>query len=681
MQNNIRYQSWLKNAVIGHARDISDKSIFHKISLIAFFAWVGLGSDPLSSSCYGPEEIMRNLQGHANLAIFVGLLTVMTIFIISTSYRQIINLFPHGGGGYIVASKLISPTTGMISGSALLIDYVLTITISISSGADAIFSFLPATWHAYKLPFAFCILLILVLLNLRGVKESVMLLTPIFVLFVLTHIVLIGIIIFSHLPDAKFVAERSVNEMSDTFSQLGFAGTLFLLLKAYSMGAGTYTGIEAVSNGIPNLREPKVHTAQRTMLLLSVSLAIAAFGLIVSYYLLNVRFVPGKTLNAALTGQLVAGWSPWIGNSFLYITLLSEAALLFVAAQTGFLDGPRVMANMASDNWLPRRFMLLSDRLVSQNGILLMGSAAFLFLFFSKGKVTWLVILYSINVFITFTLSQFGMVRHWIHVRKEDKKWFRKMLVNGIGLVLTTFILLTVITLKFKEGGWITLVITTLLATLALLIKRHYNMVRKKLILIQKEVMHYIPEIIRNLKKKHPFYPHSHNLNRSGKTAVIMVNGYNGLGLFSLFRIIDSFNSECQHIVFLQVGLIDSKSMRGHEHVDKLIENIILDLQKYKYLVEKMGMTAEYLYSVGTDVVEEVDKMIPEIAAKFPGAIFIGGQLIFGGNTGFSRLLHNYTIFAIQRKLYRHEITTIVIPIPLEMDRFISNQNLKSLIK
>jgi hypothetical protein len=121
--------------------------------------------------------------------------------------------------------------------------------------------------------------------------------------------------------------------------------------------------------------------------------------------------------------------------------------------------------------------------------------------------------------------------------------------------------------------------------------------------------------------------------------------------------------------------------MRGHEHVDKLIENIILDLQKYKYLVEKMGMTAEYLYSVGTDVVEEVDKMIPEIAAKFPGAIFIGGQLIFGGNTGFSRLLHNYTIFAIQRKLYRHEITTIVIPIPLEMDRFISNQNLKSLIK
>jgi hypothetical protein len=120
--------------------------------------------------------------------------------------------------------------------------------------------------------------------------------------------------------------------------------------------------------------------------------------------------------------------------------------------------------------------------------------------------------------------------------------------------------------------------------------------------------------------------------------------------------------------------------MRGHEQIDKLTENIVLDLQKYKYLVEKLGLSAEYRYAIGTDVVEEVDKMIPEIAAKFPGTVFIGGQLIFGGNSTFSRLLHNYTIFAIQRKLYRHGMTTIVIPIPLEIDRFNSVQNLRSLI-
>jgi amino acid transporter len=677
----VPFQSRLKNAVIGNARDISDKSVFSKISLIAFFAWVGLGSDPLSSSCYGPEEIMRNLQGHSNLAVFVGMLTVITIFVISTSYRQIINLFPHGGGGYIVASKLISPSAGMISGSALLIDYVLTITLSVSSGADAFFSFLPATWHPYKLLFAFIVLAILVILNLRGVKESVLVLSPIFLLFVVTHLVLIGTSIFSHLPDAKIVADRSIGEMSDTVSQLGIFGTLMLMLRAYSMGAGTYTGIEAVSNGIPNLREPKVHTAQKTMLLLSVSLAVAAFGLIISYYLLNIQFLPNKTLNAALTERVVANWSPWIGKSFLFLTLVSESALLFVAAQTGFLDGPRVMANMASDNWLPRRFMLLSDRLVSQNGILIMGGAAFLFLYFSKGQVAWLVILYSINVFITFTLSQFGMVKHWIQVRREEKKWFRKTLVNGIGLVMTSSILITVIVLKFTEGGWITIVITSLLAASGFLIKRHYNLVRQKLIIIQKEVMHVIPEIIKNLNKKQNTQEMNINPGNAGRTVVIMVNGYNGLGLFSLFRIINSFNSECRHIVFLQVGLVDSKSMRGHEQIDKLTENIIVDLQKYKYLVEKMGLTAEYRYAIGTDVVEEVDKMIPEIARNFPDAIFIGGQLIFGGNDTLSRLLHNYTIFAIQRKLYRHGITTIVIPIPLDLDRFTSKQNLKSLIQ
>lgn len=679
MSKDSRLAEKLKKTFIGRARDISDKKVFQKISLVAFFAWVGLGSDPLSSSCYGPEEIMRNLQGHTNLAIFVGMLTVFTIFIISTSYRQIINLFPHGGGGYIVATKLISPSIGMISGSALLIDYILTITISISSGADAIFSFLPGSWHPYKLIFSFFVLGILILLNLRGVKESVMVLTPIFVLFIITHMVLIGVSLFQHLPDAGAVVERSSVEVTGTIQQLGFIGALALLLKAYSMGAGTYTGIEAVSNGIPNLREPKVITAQKTMILLSLSLSIAAFGLIISYYLLNVQFLPNKTLNAALTEMVVASWLPWLGTSFLFLTLLSEAALLFVAAQTGFLDGPRVMANMATDNWLPRRFMLLSDRLVSQNGILIMGIAAFLFLYASKGKVSWLVILYSINVFITFSLSQFGMVRHWILVRKEETKWLRKMIINGVGFVLTSSILVTVVIMKFTEGGWITLVITGTLVTFAVIVKRHYENVRKRLIIFQKQVIHAIPEIILKLNRKFRNNYSRPVQGQSLKTAVLLVNGYNGLGLFSLFRIIDSFNPECRHILFVHIGLLDSQNMKSHEHMDKMKETIVIDLLKYKYIAERLGLTADYLYAIGTDVVEEIDRMIPEIIRQYPDSIFIGGQLIFGGDTGLSRLLHNYTIFAIQRKLYIHGMTTIVVPIPLDMSMLYSLQNLKIL--
>jgi amino acid transporter len=234
------------------------------------------------------------------LALIVSLLTVATIFIISTSYMQIIKLFPNGGGGYLVASRLISPTVGMVSGSALLIDYVLTISISLSSGADALFSFIPIEFLGFKLGFTFLVLGILIVLNLRGVKESVYALTPIFVIFVLTHIFLIVYVFTSHASEVTTVVSKTGTEFSNTVSELGIFGTLFLIMRAYSMGAGTYTGIEAVSNGLPNLREPRVSTAIKTMRLLTISLSIAVLGLIVSYFLMDVKMETGKTLNAVL---------------------------------------------------------------------------------------------------------------------------------------------------------------------------------------------------------------------------------------------------------------------------------------------------------------------------------------------------------------------------------------------
>jgi len=196
----------IRKTVIGNPRDLKDNSTFRQISLIVFLAWVGLGSDALTSSCYGPEEIYKTLGLHVSLAVIVGLITMVTIFIISTSYSQIIKLFPHGGGGYLVATRLISPNVGMISGSALLIDYVLTISLSISSGSDAFFSFLPIQFHPYKVPFALMILGILVILNLRGVKESVSALTPIFIIFVLAHVFLIVYAFTTHIPEIKGVA-------------------------------------------------------------------------------------------------------------------------------------------------------------------------------------------------------------------------------------------------------------------------------------------------------------------------------------------------------------------------------------------------------------------------------------------------------------------------------------------
>ena len=279
----------LKLMVFGNPIDPTNQRAFHNISLVAFIAWVGLGSDGLSSSAYGPEEAFLALGTHTHLAILIAIASAFTVLVISASYSQLIEVFPSGGGGYLVASKLISPTAGMISGCALIIDYVLTITISIASASDAVFSFLPASLVAYKLNFALIVLVMLTMLNMRGAKESVMPLVPVFMVFILTHAFAILYALGTHLLDFSAVAVETASQVQRTHSELGMFGMIFVILKAFSMGAGTYTGIEAVSNGLGILREPRVKTGKRTMLYMAISLAFTVFGLTLAYLLFKVE--------------------------------------------------------------------------------------------------------------------------------------------------------------------------------------------------------------------------------------------------------------------------------------------------------------------------------------------------------------------------------------------------------
>src|SRR3989338_2219151 len=444
------FRKRIKNLIIGKARNIQDPLLFHKISLIAIFAWIGLGSDALSSSAYGPAEAFLALGKYSHLSVFIALMVASTILIISASYSQIVKLFPQGGGGYIVASKLLSPTAGMISGCALLIDYVLTITVSIASGVDAIFSFLPVEYHQWKLMFALLAIVFLIVINLRGVRESIFSLLPIFALFVLTHIFALAYGLFTHAPQVSQTITATAGDVSSALSSLGLFGFLFLLLHAYSMGAGTYTGIEAVSNAMPVLREPKVLTARRAMFYMTWSLVILVLGLMISYTLFGVEHVPGKTLNAVLFENIASSWPPLLGRAFVLITLISEAALLFVAAQTGFLGGPSILANMAGDGWLPKRFTVLSDRFVIQNGILIMGFASLFMMILTRGSIGFLILLYSISVFITFCLSQLGMVHYWW--ANKIAGWIKGIFLNGLGLLISVLILGSMLIVKFKSG-------------------------------------------------------------------------------------------------------------------------------------------------------------------------------------------------------------------------------------
>ena len=641
----------LKNLLIGRARDLSDRSLFHKISLVAVLAWVGLGADGLSSSCYGPEETFKALGSHAGLSVFVAFACVATIVIICASYRQIIELFPSGGGGYLVASKLLSPAAGVVSGSALLVDYVLTITISVASGADALFSVLPAAWQPWKLAFGCAGIGLLTLLNLRGVRESVMLFVPVFFTFVGTHAVAILVAICSHAGDLPAVASQTAAQVSSAHAELGLLGMLALMLKAYSMGAGTYTGIEAVSNGLPILREPRVQTGKRTMTYMGASLAITVFGLLLAYLLYAVKPVEGKTLNAVLFEKITASWPGDTGKWFVGISMLAATALLFIAAQAGFLDGPRVLANMALDRWFPSRFATLSDRFVTQNGILLMGGAALLVMLTTRGAVGLLVVLYSINVFITFSLSQFGMVRHWWKNRGTAPHWKRKLAINSIGLCFTSFILVSLCVVKFHEGGWVTLVVTGVVVGLAFFVKRHYLGAMKD--------FKRLDQLLDATKLPASLLAARAN---QGRTAIVLVNGFNGLGLHTFLGVPRLFPDTFGHFIFVQVGALDAGSFKGAEELERLKSETAAGVKPYVEFAQRHGFSAEAITDVGHDIVGKIAELSEDLLKQHPNAVLFGGQLAFSDETRWTRWLHNYAVFALQRLFCRRGVPFVIVP-------------------
>jgi amino acid transporter len=645
----------LKRLLIGGEKNVRDPRIFHRLSLVAFFAWVGLGADGLSSSNYGPQEAFLSLGDHRHLALYLALMTAITVITISASYSQIIELFPTGGGGYVVATKLLGPAFGLVSGCALVVDYMLTISISISSGVEAVLSFLPPGFFQYKLTFILVITLALVLLNLRGVKESVAVLTPIFLFFFVSHVGLILYGIFSHVSATPSLFVDTIRETRQGIQSLGFGAMAFILLRAYSLGGGTYTGIEAVANGLQILRPPRVKTGKKTMALMASSLAFTAGGLLICYLLTNVQHVAGKTLNASLIETLVGTWTIGgfpLGVWLLGIILVSEGAILFVAAQTGFIDGPRVLGNMAIDSWVPNRFMHLSERLVVQNGILFMGLASLLILVFTRGSVQILVVMYSINVFLDFSLAQLGMCLHWIRTPAPHRG--KKLTINLVGFLMSLSILIVTIAIKFKEGGWITLVITLSFVAACVIVRRHYNRV--------KDMMKRLDDILGQVRQKTAKRAVP-ACDETAPTAVLFVRNFGGLGIHSFLNIHRVFPNYFKNFVFISIGVVDWKNFKGAEEVKNLEVHINDELKKYVQLSNSFGFYAESVHSVEIDTLSAVEERCEEIQRKYNKAVFFVGKLVFEEENLFTRFLHNQTAFSIQRILQFRGIPTIVLPI------------------
>jgi hypothetical protein len=649
----------IERRLLGAPRDVTDRHVFHRMSLIAFLAWVGLGADGLSSSAYGPEEAFRALGEHTYLAVALAVATAVTVLILSASYRNIIDEFPGGGGGYVVASRFIGPKAGVVSGSALIVDYVLTITVSIAGGGNAVFSFLPASLHHWKLPAEYVTIALLILLNLRGVKESVTVLLPIFLVFLATHTALIGAAVLTHLGAVPQVAAGVSSGFSHGLATLGWTGMLLLFVRAYSLGGGTFTGIEAVSNGLQIMREPRAETGKRTMTYMAMSLATTASGILIGYLLLRTRPVAGKTMNASLAESVFGGWHIAGANAgywLVLITLVSEGMLLFVAAQAGFIDGPRVMANMAVDSFFPHRFAALSERLTMQNGVLLMGGAALLMLLYTRGNIHTLIVMYSINVFVTFTLSQLSMTRFFLG-RREDPRRRRSLALHLTALALCTTILLIMSYEKFAEGGWITVSITTIVALLCFAIKAHYNSVRSGL--------RKLDEILGSLSTHGE--PNRGPLDPDAPTAVQLVNGFSGLGIHTLLSTLRFFPGLYKQFVFVSVSVVDSGTFKGREEIDALQRQTAEDLANYVRVARGLGFPAEAVTEIGTEVLEAATKLCTDVSRRYPKATIITGRLVFRKEAWFERFLHNETPKLIQQRLQWLGVPMVILPVRVHL--------------
>ncbi len=642
-----------RQILLGKPRDPLSPDTRHHIAMVAFLAWVGLGADGLSSSCYGPEEAFLALGSHNHLGLYLAIATAFTVFVIALAYNQVIELFPSGGGGYKVATQLLGPHAGLVSGAALIVDYTLTIAISVASGTDAFFSLLPKHFLVYKLETEIALVVLLLYLNMRGMKESIKVLLPVFLGFAFTHAFLIVYGILAHGERLPGMVMDTVTETVNFTQQMGWVFVAALFRKAYSLGGGTYTGIEAVSNNVQTLAEPRVKTGKWTMFYMALSLSFTAGGIILLYLLWDARPVDGQTLNAVVFSNIMHDWNN--RHSMLVLTLAFEAGLLLVAANTGFLGGPSVLANMAVDSWMPNRFRHLSSRLVTQNGILLFGLAAMLILLWSRGDVSLLVVLYSINVFLTFSLAMLGLCKHWWQNRKIETQWWWRLLLSSWGLAITAGILAVTVVEKFTEGGWMTLLITSLVVGVCLVIRRHYDNVSRQLKAVDQLFAMPTTGQIRAVSHLDPAQP----------TAVFVVGRSRGVGMHALLWVMRLFPGHFKNFVFISVGVVDARNFGGDGSIKTMQHSVDETLTYFLNYCHHHGLAATCFYDYGTDPVEKLQEVAEKVAAQFPNCIFFSSKLIFVHDNWLSRLLHNDTALALQRRLHLMGMQMVILPMKL----------------
>jgi hypothetical protein len=369
--------------------------------------------------------------------------------------------------------------------------------------------------------------------------------------------------------------------------------------------------------------------------------------------LVGLREKTGQTMNDLLTQWFAVSTLPGpIAPIFRWVTIISEATLLLVAAQAGFIGGPKCLANMAHDSWVPHWFGSLSERLTSQKGIVLIGFGSWAFLMATAGHVSALLVMYSINVFVTFSLSMIGMTLHWRQHRGKHPAANSRLALFIFGSVLCLSILAVTVSYKFTEGAWITILVTGAVWGTALLIRRYYRHVTSRL--------RGLDETLGTIEVSGP--PNMARPDPEQHTAVILVGGYSGLGVHTMLNAIKFVPKHFKNMIFISVGVVDSGNFKGVEEVESLKTHIETALGKYVELARRLGFPSTSYMTVGTDVVDELEQLCRVVYHDYPKSVVFAGQLVFQKETWYGALLHNQTAYSLQRRLQWDGVPMVILP-------------------
>lgn len=607
----------LKHILLGNALKSND---LEGEKLGPFWGVPIMASDAVSSVAYAIEEMLLVLVPILGLSAvnYLGFVTspiILLFLVLAFSYSQIISCYPNGGGAYVVSAENIGKTASLVAASALMIGYIMTVAVSLSAATAALVSAFPGFSH-YRLIFALLFLCIITLLNLRGMRESSKLFgipTYAFILIMLALIVTGFVKLFTgNLPP--------VHDSEAIKPVTGGLGTvsLFLLLRAFSSGCSALTGVEVVSNAVPSFREPSQRNAKNVLFILVGIIIVIFGGSVILVTSLHIIPLEGKTvisqMGSAIFGQGI----------MFYVLQFATSLILLLAANTAYNGLPTLLAILADDGYVPRQFMHRGTRLSFSNGILFIFFLAALLLIVFRAETHYLIPLYAIGVFLSFTLSQTGMVLRWIRVKGKGYRY--KMLINGLGALMTGTGTVIVFVTRFPQGSWMLAIVIPIIVCVMYRIKRHYEFVGRQL-------------------KVNDFMAHYHkSVSQDTNLCVVLVGGINR----SVLKALNYANLITSNVVALHISTDEEQSER---------------LQK-RWVETGIDVPLEVVMSPYRELIEPVEDYISKKEENLkPGDMITIVMSRFMEESLFANILHNQTTYFIMQKLRRHRnVATVLVP-------------------